>query len=90
MPPAADGHTNNNTAIVPNVFPWETMPYEIRDMIFAGIEDDPKDDRNPSTSYFYWKGTMPALVVALRSSDLSYGHVLEWLARFSGELIMEP
>lgn len=52
-------------------FPWEKCPYEVRDMIFAGV--DIRD-----FSYFRWYGTIPALVVALRGLPTSYEHVLQW------------
>jgi hypothetical protein len=50
---------------------WEKLPYEMREKIFGEVEAD-------TESYFTWKGSVPALVVALRPLKLSYEHVLEW------------
>ena len=70
---------------LPYVYPWEEMPYEIRDKIFSEVHDD--DNAYP---HFYWEGKMPALVVALRPLKISYGHVLEWLAKFCSNIHMQP
>ncbi|KAG4434480.1 hypothetical protein IFR05_010023 [Cadophora sp. M221] len=57
------------------IFPWETMPYEIRDHIFAEMDED------GYYGYFEWDGEPPALLEALRPLKTSHGHVLEWFAR---------
>lgn len=36
--PSPNGDTSNTT-LVPYLFPWEAMPYEIRDKILAEIKD---------------------------------------------------
>ncbi|KAL2062386.1 hypothetical protein VTL71DRAFT_6652 [Oculimacula yallundae] len=75
---------NKITTDVPYVFPWETMPYEIRERIFA------EANKNPFPNQVSWRGKMSALVIALRPLPLSYSHVLEWLAHFSGHIFMHP
>ena len=64
-----------------NVSPWERLPFEIRDTIFDNLEDE-----SLCGSYFKWNGSVPALVVALRSLPLSYEHVLQRFANYSSAI----
>lgn len=63
------------------VFPWERLPVEIRDKIFDNLEDE-----SLYGSYFKWNGSVPALVLALRSLPLSYEHVLQRFANYSSAI----
>jgi hypothetical protein len=65
------------------VFPWERLPTEIRDKIFDNLEDEPLYE-----SYFKGNGSVPALVVALRSLPLSYEHFLQRFAENSSAIVI--
>lgn len=58
-------------------FPWEKLPFEIREQIFKDV-----NQRSPrGLNYFWWNGTMAPLIVALRSQPISYQHILQWFAK---------
>jgi len=71
-------------------FPWERMPYEIRDQIFASMAWDSYNHYFFIVScYFKWSGCMPALVVTLRSLPAFYQHVLKWFSKHNKELYFD-
>jgi hypothetical protein len=63
------------------VFPWERLPFEIRDSIFDNLEAE-----SLCESYFKRNGSVPAFVVALRSLPLFYEHVLQTFASHSSTI----
>lgn len=62
-------------------FPWEELPYELREKIFALVHQQMCSTR--CKSYYERHRNMPALVVALRRLPNSYHHVLEWFRKFN-------
>ena len=76
------------------VFPWEAMPYEIRDQMFAEVANH---DCWYFGHYFAWNenhqpsygSKPPPLVVALRPLKISYGHVLEWFAKYGSDITVD-
>ncbi|TVY91286.1 hypothetical protein LAWI1_G005151 [Lachnellula willkommii] len=70
-------------------FPWEKLPYELREKIFALVHQQgcstQLKGRHPvyCKSYYERHSNMPALVVALRLLPKSYHHVLEWFCKFN-------
>ncbi|KAF8858815.1 hypothetical protein BDZ45DRAFT_802213 [Acephala macrosclerotiorum] len=74
-------------------FPWDKCPYEIRELIFAELDNNGKRDNG--RSYFRWnyngRGEIPPLVVALRSFPSSHDHALQWFRKcnFDGFLMMD-
>jgi len=64
-------------------FPWEILPFDMREAIFAEIHES-----TPAEPYFTWRGSMPALIIALRPLKLSYGHVMRWFERANPCLVV--
>ncbi|KUJ09372.1 uncharacterized protein LY89DRAFT_676169 [Mollisia scopiformis] len=79
---AQSNNTNNQSA-----FPWERLPYELRGQIFKELNSERSG--NNGSPYFKWQGSMPALIVALRTSQLSYSHVLEWFEKTNSFIVMD-
>lgn len=85
---------NAHSLTVTKTPPWERLPYELRQKIFALLDNKKfykvvrtkHSDR--SSGYFY---NVPPLVIALRSLPLSYSHVLEWFGKYNTHLrLYEP
>ena len=72
------------------MFPWEKLPFEIRDQIFAEVDSSLGGPPNwlIDSYYFEWNGSMPPLVVALRTLKLSYQHVMQWFSKHNSLLVM--
>ena len=74
----------------PKIFPWEKLPFEIRDQIFAEVDSSlgGPPDWLIDLYYFEWNGSIPPLVVALRTLKLSYQHVMQWFSKHNSLLVM--
>lgn len=64
-------------ALRKRTFPWEKLPFEIREEIFKNVNEQSVRGLN----YFWWDGVMSPLIIALRSQPFSYQHVLQWFAK---------
>jgi hypothetical protein len=74
----------------PKIFSWEKLPFEIRDQIFAKVDSSlgGPPDWLIDSYYFEWNGSMPPLVVALRTLKLSYQHVMQWFSKHNSRLFL--
>jgi hypothetical protein len=66
-------------------FPWDRLPFEIRQKIFDLLTPESPSGSPP---YFrcHWKTGMPPLVVALRPLPISYDHALQNFSKENREL----
>lgn len=71
-------------------FPWDKLPFEIREQIFKEVYggQDPRYGHSGSSKYFKWRGSMPPLVVALRPLPTSYDHVLIWFRKHNKKVFI--
>ena len=87
QPAAAE---NKSTMVVSHTiecFPWEKLPYELREQIFNLVRDEHSKIWPEYYSLKAWR-TVPPLVLALRPLELSYCHVLKHFARANSWLSM--
>ena len=72
------------------MFPWEKLPFELRDQIFAEVDSSlgGPPDWLIDSYYFEWNGSMPSLVVALITLKLSYQHVMQWFSKHNSRLFL--
>lgn len=62
-----------------STFPWDDLPFELREQIFKELDDEYQGYWEDDDSYFHMDfGKIPHLVVALRGFKQSYEHVLQW------------
>ncbi|KUJ09373.1 uncharacterized protein LY89DRAFT_788250 [Mollisia scopiformis] len=75
------------TAILTSAFPWEKLPFELRAQVFQEV--DRQYLQSKQVSYFKWRLSMPAIVIALRQRPISYYHALQWFAKENTPLIFD-
>ncbi|CZR62966.1 uncharacterized protein PAC_12863 [Phialocephala subalpina] len=86
---SATTHSTMAAVSTKSVFPWEKLPFEIREKIFEDVKKSLDRSRRYMGGYFSWDGTMPPLVVALRPLPVSYEHVLKWFRKHNRYLKLD-
>ncbi|KUJ09369.1 uncharacterized protein LY89DRAFT_676167 [Mollisia scopiformis] len=69
---------------------FDDLPPEIRDQIFANLNESTKYCKFLRKPYFLWDRRLPPLVVALRSLPRSHDHALQWVAKETLRKCYEP
>ena len=65
---------------VVKAFPWERLPFELRQQIFDALDKMTWLWREEApVCYFDWSHTLPPLVIALRRLPISHQHVIKHL-----------
>ncbi|KAF8858830.1 hypothetical protein BDZ45DRAFT_743047 [Acephala macrosclerotiorum] len=68
---------------------WDIILFEIREQIFANLNEQSNYGWIPTSPFSCWEADTPAIVKALRHFPVAYGHALQWFARASFPFISD-